>query len=79
MAGSRPITRIARSPDDQTQRRIHGDHAEGVRRDLTIATAVAAVLLAFASGYGYHRDELYFLEAGHHLAWAYAARGLSRR
>jgi 4-amino-4-deoxy-L-arabinose transferase-like glycosyltransferase len=51
-----------------------------VRRDLTIATAVAAVvaavLLAFASGYGYHRDELYFLEAGQHLAWAYADQGV---
>jgi len=51
-----------------------------VRRDLTIAVAlaavVAAVLLAFASGYGYHRDELYFLEAGQHLAWAYADQGV---
>jgi hypothetical protein len=36
---------------------------------------VVAVLIAFASGYGYHRDELYFLVAGHHLDWAYADQG----
>ena len=38
---------------------------------LVIAGLVVAVELAFASGYGYHRDELYFREAGHHLAWGY--------
>lgn len=40
-----------------------------------IAAAVAAQLIAFASGYGYHRDELYFVAAGHHLAVAYADQG----
>ena len=45
------------------------------RRALAIAGGVTALLLAFASGYGYHRDELYFLAAGHHLAWAYADQG----
>jgi hypothetical protein len=29
----------------------------------------------FAGGYGYHRDELYFLVAGRHLAWAYPDQG----
>lgn len=33
------------------------------------------MLIAFAGGYGYHRDELYFLEAGRHLAWGYADQG----
>ncbi|HET6966179.1 MAG TPA: glycosyltransferase family 39 protein [Acidimicrobiales bacterium] len=38
---------------------------------LAVASAVTALLLAVAGRYGYHRDELYFLAAGHHLAWGY--------
>jgi 4-amino-4-deoxy-L-arabinose transferase-like glycosyltransferase len=49
--------------------------AGGARAVLPIAAAVTIVLLAFAAGYGYHRDELYFVAAGRHLAWAYADQG----
>src|ERR687892_2340008 len=38
---------------------------------LGVAAALAALLLAVASRYGYHRDELYFLVASRHLAWGY--------
>jgi 4-amino-4-deoxy-L-arabinose transferase-like glycosyltransferase len=36
-----------------------------------IAAGAAAFLLAIGGQYGYHRDELYFLEASKHLAWGY--------
>lgn len=36
-----------------------------------IAGLHAALLLAVATRYGFHRDELYFLEAGQHLAFGY--------
>jgi 4-amino-4-deoxy-L-arabinose transferase-like glycosyltransferase len=42
---------------------------------VSIAAAVTTVLVVGAGGYGYHRDELYFLAAGHHLDWAYADQG----
>jgi hypothetical protein len=41
------------------------------RRTWAIAGGVVAVLLALAGRYGYHRDELYFLACGRHLAWGY--------
>jgi hypothetical protein len=38
---------------------------------LLVAAAPVTLLLAVSGRYGYHRDELYFLAAGRHLAWGY--------
>jgi hypothetical protein len=40
-----------------------------------IGAGVAILLIIAAGGYGYHRDELYFLSAGRHLAWGYPDQG----
>ncbi|MDQ6874233.1 MAG: hypothetical protein M3042_04095 [Actinomycetota bacterium] len=38
---------------------------------LAISLGLLVLLVVTSMGYGYHRDELYFLSAGHHLAWGY--------
>ena len=42
---------------------------------MAAGAVVVGLLVAFAHGYGYHRDELYFLVAGHHLAWSFPDQG----
>lgn len=41
------------------------------RSVFAVAGVTGAVLVALSGGYGYHRDELYFLVAGTHPAWGY--------
>ena len=45
------------------------------RQLLALGAVISLILVIGAHGYGYHRDELYFLAAGHHLAWGYADQG----
>jgi hypothetical protein len=45
------------------------------RGPLVVGAAVTLLLVALSSGYGYHRDELYFLEAARHLAPGYVDQG----
>lgn len=41
------------------------------RRIFAVSVAVFAVLMAFSGRYGFHRDELYFLDCARHLAPGY--------
>jgi hypothetical protein len=51
----------------------HAGEVEAVawRGLLVIAGGVVALLWVVADRYGFHRDELYFIEAGQHLAFGY--------
>jgi 4-amino-4-deoxy-L-arabinose transferase-like glycosyltransferase len=41
------------------------------RRIFVVAAAAFAVLMAFSARYGFHRDELYFLDCARHLSLSY--------
>jgi hypothetical protein len=41
-----------------------------------VCALLTAVLLVASARYGYHRDELYFIACGRHLAWSYPDQGM---
>jgi hypothetical protein len=44
---------------------------------MAVVCALLALVLVLASArYGYHRDELYFIACGRHLAWSYPDQGV---
>jgi len=46
-------------------------HPFAVREVGAVAAVLAVALVALSPLYGPHRDELYFVVSGHHLAWGY--------
>jgi hypothetical protein len=47
------------------------DRLRNVPSPVLVAASSFGLLMAVAGRYGWHRDELYFFEAGRHLAWGY--------
>lgn len=46
-------------------------HPYAVREVAAVLGVLVVVLMLLAPHYGPHRDEMYFVTAGHHLAWGY--------
>ena len=77
-AAPTPATTTPASATAATTTRAAAAAASATRQDRTpwlgialIALAAFAVEMAVSARYGYVRDELYFLAAGHHLAFGY--------
>ncbi len=80
MAGGLGVRRLLRreSGDESPGRPSRSDEPADLtvlprfdRRVLVVAGAVFAVLMILSPWYGWHRDELYFLDAGRHLQGGY--------
>ena len=77
-AGSPPETRVSRETQPLSSSTVVSEaESEGRLRPFAavpvaiIAALTTASLLAVASRYGFHRDELYFVSASRHLDWGY--------
>jgi hypothetical protein len=70
VSGHRDETRLSPQPPGSSQRSPRAQRAPWLGIGL-IAAGAFAVEMAVSARYGYHRDELYFLAAGHHLAFGY--------
>jgi Dolichyl-phosphate-mannose-protein mannosyltransferase len=64
-------SRVAPAPVSSNQLALTGTIAPIDRRVIVVGAAVFAVLLAVSTRYGFHRDELYFLECARHLQASY--------
>ena len=66
--GSLGALPVGQGEDQQSSR---GDGMRRLSRGSWIIAGLVLLLLLSAAGrYGFHRDELYFIEGGHHLSWA---------